>query len=81
MIGKAANLGIDYKTPTQKMPKAFFVSDRQQSTVNSQQSTVNSQQSTVNSQQSTVNSQLYTIFKKQSQLHISLFSNYQLFTL
>ena len=60
MIGKAAILGIKnerLQTPTQKMPSAFFVSDRQQSTVNSQQSTVNSQQSTVNSQQSTVNSQ------------------------
>ena len=53
MTEKAANLGLKNKhlqTPTQKMPKAFFVSDRQQSTVNSQQSTVNSQQSTVNSQ-------------------------------
>ena len=67
MTGKSAILGFKnvqttgLQTPTQKMPSAFFVSDRQQSTVNSQQSTVNSQQSTVNSQQSTVNSQQSTV--------------------
>jgi len=51
MTEKTANLGLkneqneSLQTPTQKMPKAFFVS--QQSTVNSQQSTVNSQQSII----------------------------------
>jgi len=47
LLGKRNFQTKDLKTPTQKMPKAFFVSDP----VNSQQSTVNSQQSTVNSQQ------------------------------
>jgi hypothetical protein len=44
---------INNKTPTQKMPKAFFVNDP----VSSQQSAVSSQQSAVSSQQSAVSSQ------------------------
>jgi hypothetical protein len=48
---------IKKETPTQKMPKAFFVSDpvsSQQSAVSSQQSAVSSQQSAVSSQQSII---------------------------
>jgi hypothetical protein len=50
---------IKKETPTQKMPKAFFVIDAvssQQSAVSSQQSAVSSQQSAVSSQQSAVSS-------------------------
>jgi len=48
------------KTPTQKMPTAFFVPDpgnRQQATGNRQQATGNRQQATGNRQQATGNRQ------------------------
>jgi len=57
MSKNAANL---FKTPTQKMPKAFFVTDRQQTTDNRQQTTDNRQQTTDNRQQTTDNRQQTT---------------------
>jgi hypothetical protein len=49
---------LDFQTPTQKMPSAFFVTDltgnRQQATGNRQQATGNRQQATGNRQQNII---------------------------
>ena len=61
-----ANFNLIPQSPTQKMPKAFFVSglgNRQQATGNRQQATGNRQQATGNRQQATGNRQLYTSLK------------------